>query len=82
MPKTDPDPQKRSLPAWIFQKHFEITYKVLLITLIPLALFAGGGHLVDKYLHTNPVGMVIGLLIAFPLAQYMVYKTFTSNTKK
>ncbi|MBP7819395.1 hypothetical protein KA036_00990 [Candidatus Gracilibacteria bacterium] len=58
----------------LFASHFNITLWIGGITIGVMALFCGGGFLIDKLIGTKPLGMVAGLLIAFPFSQYAVNK--------
>ncbi|MFN7160046.1 MAG: hypothetical protein ACK4NC_00365 [Candidatus Gracilibacteria bacterium] len=52
-----------------------------MLTLIPLAILASGGYLVDKHFKIAPLGLATGIILAFVLSMYMVYITFTSMTR-
>lgn len=43
-------------------------------TLVSIALFGGVGTYLDYIFNIKPVGMVIGLIISFPITQYFLYK--------
>lgn len=56
--------------------HLQITIRVLLITVLVVALFAGLGYMIDTWFDTKPLGMIAGLLIGFPTTQFIIYKKF------
>lgn len=56
----------------LFASHLNITLWIGGITIGIMALFGGGGFLIDKLIGTKPMGMVAGLLLAFPFSQYAV----------
>lgn len=58
--------------------HLQITIRVLLITVLIVAVFTGLGYLIDTFLDTKPLGMIAGLLIGFPFTQFVIYKKFKS----
>ncbi len=60
----------------IGRNHLQITLRVLFITVLIVALFAGLGYLVDVNFGTKPLGMIAGLLIGFPTTQFVIYKKF------
>jgi len=68
------------LQELMFNKHIQITLRVSAITLGSIILFAGGGLLIDTQIGTKPLFLIIGLLISFPLSQYVIYKTFRNVT--
>jgi len=75
-------PQRESTPLehLMFKGHLQITIRVVAITIATLAIWGGGGYLLDKALATFPLFMIIGLVVAFPLAQLLIYKTFRKVT--
>lgn len=60
----------------IGKDHLQITIRVLLITVLVVALFAGLGYMIDTWFDTKPLGMIAGLLIGFPTTQFIIYKKF------
>lgn len=57
-----------------FRDHFQITIKIAFTTIGLMALFGGTGYYIDKKIDTFPILFIIGLVIAFPLIQILVYK--------
>lgn len=62
------------------KSHLQITLRVLAITVVTVGGFASLGYLVDTQLDTKPLGMVIGLVVGFPVTQYIIYKKFRNFT--
>lgn len=60
----------------IGKDHLQITIRVMLITVLIVAIFTGLGYWIDTIFETKPLGMIIGLLIGFPTTQYVIYKKF------
>ena len=71
----------KKLDQMMFSKHWQITFRVIGITALSIGLFAGGGHLIDTQLNTAPVGLIVGSIIAYPIAQLIIYKVFKKVTK-
>lgn len=82
MPKTEAKQSEINFPKWFLQKHFEIFFKVALITLIPMAVLGGIGYAADKFIGKFPLCTAIGIIVAFIFSQVMIFKTFTSVTRK
>lgn len=49
-------------------------FHVAFYTLAGLAIFAGAGYALDHWLGTFPALFIIGLVIAFPITQFVLYK--------
>lgn len=43
----------------------------------PLLVLGGLGYLIDSYFSTNPIGLVIGIFIAFLCTNFLLYKKVT-----
>jgi F0F1-type ATP synthase assembly protein I len=70
------------LEKMMFSEHYKITFRVIAITISTMAILAGGGYLIDKQLETYPTIFIIGLVLAFPITQLVIYKTFKQVTDK
>ena len=57
-------------------EHFQITWRVALITLTSILVFGGGGWMIDKWLGKFPLFMIIGMVISYPVAQVLIYIVF------
>jgi len=68
------------LQELIFSKHLQITLRVAAITLGSIGIFTVGGYALDMQIGTKPLFLIIGLLISFPLSQYLIYKKFRTIT--
>jgi len=57
-------------------EHFQITWRVATITLLSIVIFGGGGWMLDKWIGTFPLFMIIGMVISYPVAQILIYIVF------
>ena len=71
-----------SLYDLMFKRHFEITYRVVYLTLLPLLLFGALGYALDSYFAIKPIGIIAGITMGFIAAQVLIFFTFMSLTKK
>ncbi|MFZ2682326.1 MAG: hypothetical protein WAZ14_04515 [Patescibacteria group bacterium] len=46
------------------------------ITLLGVAVFGGGGWLLDAALQTTPAFLIVGLVVSFPVVQTALYRFF------
>ena len=53
-----------------------------LITLTSVALFGGSGYLIDTWIGTKPFGLIIGMVISFPITQIAIYKKIKRDLGK
>ncbi len=76
--------QKRNQKAvdLMFKNHLQMTWRIFAVTGGSLAVLGGGGYLLDTWLGTRPVFMIIGFLGAFILAQVINIVVFNNLTKK
>lgn len=58
----------------MFGGHLSVLLRVVPSTLSIIGVCAGLGYLADKYFDSSPVGLIIGLIVAFPVLQYSIYK--------
>lgn len=70
------------LEKMMFSEHYKITFRVIAITISTMAILAGGGYLLDQQLGTYPTAFIVGLVLAFPVTQLVIYKTFKKVTDK
>lgn len=75
-------PDKHPLVNLMFKGHLAITVRVIGTTVVIMAALGGAGYLLDKALNTQPILMVAGIVIAFPIIQFVIYKTFRNVTNK
>lgn len=52
--------------------------QVSVMTVLGMALLAGGGYFLDNALGTFPGFFIAGIVIAFPLIQFLIYKKIKS----
>ena len=65
-----------------FQNRVRMFLHVTFISLLVCAVMIGLGYMLDLYLDTKPKFLIAGLVLAFPLTQFVVYlhvKKFTNN---
>jgi F0F1-type ATP synthase assembly protein I len=70
-PKNEPAQQSFGLAD-----HFQITWRVASITLLSIAVFGGGGWMLDNWIGKFPLFMIIGMVISYPIAQILIYIVF------
>lgn len=58
----------------LFQRHFEITWRVVTITLGTIFILGGVGYWIDSTFGTRPFGTIVGVFIAFPLSQILLVR--------
>ncbi len=58
----------------MFSGHMSVLLRVVPSTLSIIAVCAGLGYLADRYFDSSPVGLIVGLIVAFPVLQYSIYK--------
>lgn len=69
-PKIDDNPLKDIM----FGGQLSILLRIVPTTLSIIAVCAGAGYLIDQEIGSSPVGLIIGLVVAFPVLQYSIYK--------
>ncbi|MDP2691028.1 MAG: AtpZ/AtpI family protein [Candidatus Gracilibacteria bacterium] len=81
----DPDPIRRRMDSegkkaydLMFSKHYLLTATVFGYVIGGLVIFAGGGYLLDRYLGTRPVLLIVGFVLSFIFTQYSIYKKFST----
>ncbi|MBD3270678.1 hypothetical protein GF376_04075 [Candidatus Peregrinibacteria bacterium] len=83
---TEKKPEKseysKKMEHLMFNKHYLITFRVIAITIVSIAIFAGIGYLLDQIFQTYPLFLIIGVVSAYPLSQIFTYKVFKKITKK
>lgn len=70
-----PKPEQAPMGVGL-SEHFQITWRVATITLLSIVVFGGGGWLLDKWIRTFPLFMIIGMVISYPVAQILIYIVF------
>lgn len=71
----------KRLIALMFEQHIKITWRVVLLTLLPLVVFVGGGKLLDDQFGTSPWMMIIGVCFAFLTTQLLIVRVFHHLTR-
>lgn len=74
--------QQTPLQHLMFQGHLAITIRVIGLTLSVMTIFGYGGYLLDQKFDTQPILLIVGLVIGFPVLQLLIYRTFTKMTGK
>ncbi|NCN07871.1 hypothetical protein GW933_04295 [Candidatus Falkowbacteria bacterium] len=58
-------------------------YKIIISSIISaLIIFGGLGWLVDYFVGSKPIGIIVGFIVSFIASQYFVYKKLSQYTKK
>ncbi len=52
---------------------------IVIATLLTLGVFAGIGHLIDLYFKTSPKGLVISILLSFPVTNFLAIRLTKSK---
>lgn len=69
------------LDQMMFSKHWQITLRVIGITLVTIALFGFIGYSLDQRFDSKPLGLVISIIASFPVSQFIIYKVFKKITQ-
>lgn len=72
--------QEAIFDAWNSSR-LTVFLHVSAIMVLTMAILGGGGYYLDKMLATEPAFFVGGLIVAFPLAQFFIYKKVKSISK-
>lgn len=73
---------KKKAPIDLFsESRISVFLQSTFITIAALGLIGGGAYALDKYLGTFPVLFIIGLVMAYPITQFYLYKKFKSFAK-
>ncbi len=72
---------KKTSNFFLLRHHFQLMWRVILITVLTIGILGGTGYILDKSLGKFPLFMAAGLLIAFPTSQIIVYKVFKKITQ-
>lgn len=74
MNEEDKKNSEDSVESLMFKGHLAVLLRVVPTTLSVIGVCAGIGYLVDREIGSHPVGLIIGLVVAFPILQYSIYK--------
>ena len=55
---------------------------VFLVTVSSIMVFGGTGMLIDHFAQSRPLGLVLGVLISFPVTQVVLAKVLRAHHKK
>ena len=58
----------------MFSEHIRVTAMVAVITLSTIGLMSGAGYLLDKQLNASPLFLIAGLVVSFPLSQFVIFR--------
>jgi F0F1-type ATP synthase assembly protein I len=75
------DPEAQKAYDLMFSKHYILTAIIFGYVVGNLLIFAGGGYLLDSYLDTKPIFMIIGLLLSFVATAAMLYRKLIKMTQ-
>ncbi|KKP38747.1 MAG: hypothetical protein UR28_C0013G0002 [Candidatus Peregrinibacteria bacterium GW2011_GWF2_33_10] len=82
MGKTEDKRLAENYDKYFKSKRLQASMYTFSITLSNVAFFSFLGYLVDKYFPTEPYGLIVGIVISFPIGQFMVYKKLKQLLKK
>jgi len=74
--------KKRDVFGEMYQTRIKMTVSIVVITLITLGVFGGVGYLLDHYLDTKPILLLVFIVISFPVTQFFLYKRAQNLMKK
>ena len=80
-----PKPKVNDNSQKFFENRIRMFLRVTLISLVVCGLMIGLGYVLDLYLESKPKFLIAGLVLAFPLTQFAVYKyvkKLTDNLSK
>lgn len=81
MSKKDDKNVDSALEAWQSSR-LAAFFQVTAYTVSTMFVLGGGGYLLDQQLGTYPALFMIGLIVSFPLIQFLLYKKFKQFAKK
>lgn len=64
----------------LFAKHWQITLRVIGITLGVMVVFGSAGYYLDQRFGRAPMITIGAVLLSYPLSQYLIYKVFNKIT--
>jgi len=64
-----------------FQSRLRRHIEVIITTLLCIIVLSGGGYLIDSYIQTKPLFLIIGTISSFIFTQIILYKRLNSYTK-
>ena len=73
--------EKKTSHFFLLRYHFELMWRVILITVSIMGILGGMGYVLDKTFGKFPLFMTSGLLLSYPLVQIIVYKVFKKLSK-
>ena len=80
--KNPNDPERiKKLDEMMFGKHWQITLRVIFVTLGTIAIFGSIGYLIDQQLESAPIATISAVVISYPAAQFIIYKVFNKITQ-
>lgn len=74
-------PAQKKSSFFLLRHHFQLMWRVTLITVLTMGVLGGTGYILDKNLGRFPLFMAAGLIIAYPVAQIITYKVFKTIAK-
>lgn len=81
IPTRTPEEQKKFLTELMFEKHLSMTWRIVLYTVVPVFVLGFGGKLLDDLLGTGKVWMIVGMVLAFVVAQILNAVQFSRLTR-
>ncbi len=71
--------QKMVKSTLMFSQHFRVSIMVALITVTVMGTLSLIGYQLDSVYQTKPAFLIVGLVMAFPLSQLVVYRWVKKN---
>lgn len=66
---------------FLAKKRVKIALEIMWVNIAVIIVFTVAGWLVDKYFDTKHFGILIGVLISFPVTQFILYKKLVKKKK-
>ncbi|MDF2378682.1 MAG: AtpZ/AtpI family protein [Candidatus Gracilibacteria bacterium] len=77
---TNAKKSSQTVPSTLmFSSHIRVTFMVAFINIVTIGLLGFGGYQIDLLYNTKPMMTLLGVVIAFPLSQYAVFKWVKSK---
>lgn len=79
-----PEPTEEDLARLdqVYHKRVQMWWSILAYSLGGIALFGGVGYLLDGWLGTRPLLLIVLIVLSLPFTQYALYKRIQKMIKK
>ena len=82
MSNTKPKNQENHALDTFTKNRVTVFIHVTVSTIVIMAIIAGLAYLLDQYLGTRPKILIVGLILGYPLTQFIVYKHIRKLAQK